>query len=205
MGGEQRTNNETLVQRIQAGERELIPELWAQVGRLVCGMAYKRVHATNGAGGVTVDDLQQAGFLGLLRALETFDPAAGCKFSTWLVYHVRAAFGAAQGHKIDPVDRAGSLDAPLDGCSDDPLALGDVIPDPGAAQALEGVGAWDSLHRAVAGLPEAQRAVIHCRYWLEQSTAEIAAAIGIPAAAVRKLEAAALRALRHPSVSRSLR
>ena len=151
-----------------------------------------------------MDDLRQAGFLGLLRALETFKPATGCKFTTWLVYHVRAAFGAAQGYKVNPVDRAGSLDAPLDSNADDPLVLGDTIPDPRAAQALEDVGIWDNLHRAVAGLPEAQRAVVFRRYWLEQSTAEIAAAIGIPAADVRKLEAAALRALRHPRNSRTL-
>ena len=196
--------NEELVQRIQAGERERIPALWAQVERLVHGMAYRRLRGTNGAGGVTVEDLEQAGFLGLLRALDTFNPAAGCKFTTWLVYHVRAAFGAAQGRKADPVDRAASLDAPLDDDAD-PLVLGDTIPDPGAAQAVERVGAWDNLHRAVAGLPDGQRAVIRRRYWMNQTTAEIVAATGIPAKDVRKLEGAAMRALRHPSVSRALR
>ena len=196
--------NEELVQRIQAGERERIPALWAQVERLVRDMAYKRLRGTNGAGGVTVEDLEQAGFLGLLRALDTFNPAAGCRFTTWLAYHVRAAFGAAQGRKADPVDRAASLDAPLDDDAD-PLVLGDTIPDPGAEQAMECVGVWDNLRGAVAGLPDGQRAVIRRRYWMGQTTAEIAAATGIPAKDVRKLEGAALRALRHPSVSRALR
>ena len=54
-----------------------INELWAQVRRLVLHMAHKRLRATSGTGGVTLDDLTQAGFLGFLRAVETFDPGAG--------------------------------------------------------------------------------------------------------------------------------
>ena len=70
---------------------------------------------------------------------------------------------------------------------------------------MEHVGAWDPLHKAVDGLPEAQRVVILRRYWLEQTTAEIAAATGQTEKEVRKLEAKAIRALRHPSISRALR
>ena len=40
---------------------------------------------------------------------------------------------------------------------------------------------------------------------MNQTTAEISTATGVPEKEVRKLEAAALRALRHPSVSRMLR
>ena len=40
---------------------------------------------------------------------------------------------------------------------------------------------------------------------MNQTTAEISAATGVPKKEVRKLEAAALRALRHPRVSRLLR
>ena len=80
-----------------------------------------------------------------------------------------------------------------------------MIPDPQATEALEGVGVWDTLHRAVEGLPEGQKEEIRRRYVLNQTTAEISTATGVPEKEVRKLEAAALRALRHPRISRGLR
>lgn len=141
-----------------------INELWTQVRRLVLHMAHKRLRATSGTGGVTLDDLTQAGFLGFLRAVETFDPGAGAKFSTWLVYYVRSAFDEAQGRRKSPLDLAVSLDAPIE--DDEPFTLSDLIADP---------------------------------------RAEIAAATGQTEKEVRKLEAKAIRALRHPSVSRALR
>lgn len=111
----------------------------------------------------------------------------------------------SEKQKRDPIFSAVSIDAPLDKGEGEPLTLADVIPDPHAAEALEGVGVWDTLHRAVNGLPEGQREEIRRRYWLNQTTAEISTATGTPEKEVRKLEAAALRALRHPSVSRMLR
>ena len=203
-------NREELVPRIQAGERELIPELWAQVRRLVLHMAHKRLRATNGAGGVTLDDLMQAGFLGFLEAVRAYDPSAGFRFTSYLTYPVKTAFSEAEGRrsekqKRDPIFFSVSIDVPLDEREGEPLTLADVIPDPQAEEALESVGVWDTLHRAVESLPEAQRVVILRRYWLEQTTAEIAAATGQTEKEVRKLEAKAIRALRHPSISRALR
>lgn len=203
-------NREELVPRIQAGERELIPELWAQVRRLVLHMAHKRLRATNGAGGVTLDDLMQAGFLGFLEAVRAYDPSAGFRFTSYLTYPVKTAFSEAEGRrsekqKRDPIFFSVSIDVPLDEREGEPLTLADVIPDPQAEEAVEHVGAWDPLHKAVDGLPGAQRVVILRRYWLEQTTAEIAAATGQTEKEVRKLEAKAIRALRHPSISRALR
>ena len=203
-------NREDLVPRIQAGERELIPELWAQVRRLVLHMAHKRLRATNGAGGVTLDDLMQAGFLGFLEAVRAYDPSAGFRFTSYLTYPVKTAFSEAEGRrsekqKRDPIFFSVSIDVPLDEREGEPLTLADVIPDPQAEEAVEHVGAWDPLHKAVDGLPGAQRVVILRRYWLEQTTAEIAAATGQTEKEVRKLEAKAIRALRHPSISRALR
>ena len=190
-------SNEELAVAIRAGERDKLMELWGQVRRLVHDMAYKRLRVTNGAGGVTLDDLMQAGFLGFLEAVRAYDPAAGFRFTAYLTYPVKTAFSEAEGRrsekqKRDPIFSAVSIDAPLDEGEGEPLTLADVIPDPRAAEALE-------------GLPEGQREEIRRRYWLNQTTAEISTATGVPEKEVRKLEAAALRALRHPSVSRMLR
>ena len=146
-------NREELVPRIQAGERELIPELWSQVRRLVLHMAHKRLRATNGAGGVTLDDLMQAGFLGFLEAVRAYDPSAGFRFTSYLTYPVKTAFSEAEGRrsekqKRDPIFFSVSIDVPLDEREGEPLTLADVIPDPQAEEALERVGVWDTLHRA---------------------------------------------------------
>ena len=42
------------------------------------------------SGSVAVDDLVQEGNLGLLRALETFDPNAGTRFLTYAVWWIRS-------------------------------------------------------------------------------------------------------------------
>ena len=151
-------SNEELAAAIQSGERDKLMELWGQVRRLVHDMAYERLRATNGAGGVTLDDLMQAGFLGFLEAVRAYDPSAGFRFTSYLTYPVKTAFSEAEGRrsekqKRDPIFSAVSIDAPLDEGEGEPLTLADVIPDPRAAEALEGVGIWDALHRAVEGLP----------------------------------------------------
>ncbi len=197
--------NEELALQIRAGERGKIMELWAQVRRFALWRA--RRWAAFGRG-VTVDDLEQEAFIALLDALERWREADGPLLSVYAL-RLKAAFTAATGRRtqrdrLDPLDRALSLEAPV-GDEDDTLTLADVIPDPQAAEALEGVGVWDTLHRAVEGLPEGQREEIRRRYWLNQTTAEIAADTGVPEKEVRKLEAAALKALRHPRVSRALR
>ena len=71
-------------------------ELWGQVRRLVHDMAYKRLRATNGAGGVTLDDLMQAGFLCFPEAVRAYDPSAGFRFSSYLTYPVKSAFSEAE-------------------------------------------------------------------------------------------------------------
>lgn len=199
-------SNEELALQIRAGKRDRLMELWAQVRRFALQQAHRWVYL--GRGGVTLEDLEQSAFLALLDALEGWRAEAG-QFLTWYGLRLKAAFTEATGQRtqrdrLDPLDRALSLEAPV-GDEDDTLTLADVIPDPQAAEALEGVGeVWDTLHRAVEGLPEGQREEIRRRYWMNQTTAEISVATGVPEKEVRKLEAAALRALRHPRVSKTL-
>lgn len=198
--------NEELARQIQQGERGLILSLWEQVRRFALQQA--RRWAYLGRGGVTMEDLEQAAFLALLDALEGWKSAEG-QFLTWYGLRLKSVFAEATGQRTqrdrkDPLDRALSLEAPV-GDEDDTLTLADVIPDPQAEAAMERIGVWDALYTAVEGLPAPQREELRRRYWLGQSTAEISAATGSTEQEVRKLEAAALRTLRHPRVSRSLR
>lgn len=150
-------SNEELAAAIQAGERNKLMELWGQVRRLVHDMAYKRLRATNGAGGVALDDLMQAGFLGFLEAVKAYDPAAGFRFTSYLTYPVKSAFSEAEGRrsekqKRDPIFSAVSIDAPLDKGEGEPLTLADVIPDPQAAEALDGIGSMGYPSQSRGGL-----------------------------------------------------
>ena len=199
--------NEELARQIQQGERGLILSLWEQVRRFALQQA--RRWAYLGRGGVTMEDLEQAAFLALLDALEGWKSAEG-QFLTWYGLRLKSAFTAATGQRtkrdqMDPLQSRISLDAPLTDREGNPFTLEDTIPDPQAEAAMERIGVWDALYTAVGGLPAPQREELRRRYWLGQSTAEISAATGSTEQEVRKLEAAALRTLRHPRVSRSLR
>lgn len=68
--------NEELVALIQSGERDKLPELWEQVERFVALQANKRHLLFNGLGGVEVEDLYQSGYIALVCAADTYDPAA---------------------------------------------------------------------------------------------------------------------------------
>ena len=201
--------NEELALQIRAGERGRITELWARVRRFALWRA--RRWAAFGRG-VTVDDLEQEAFIALLDALERWREADGPLLSVYAL-RLKAAFTAATGRRtqrdrLDPLDRALSLDAPL---NDDPDAdtLEAVVEDPAGAAAIEEAEAHSDhqqLHdHALGALPAEQREVVRRRYYRGQTVAEIATATGVPEKEVRKLEAAALRVLRHPRVSQVLR
>ena len=166
-------SNEELVVLIQSGERDRLIELWQQVRRMALKEAVR--WAAYHSNGVELDDLEQAGFIALMRAVDGFDPAAGAKFSTWYHRILLTEFEAATGRRTekrrrDPLDAAASLDAPITEDSDN-ISLGDIIPDPAAETAMENVDHWEdqrrlhaALEAAMATLPPELQAVIwrHC-------------------------------------------
>lgn len=113
---------------------------------------------------LTLDDLLQMGALGLYRAAETFDPAAGKAWSAWAVWYIqqefRAALGIKDGKPTSVHVGAVSLDAPLS--ADDPGGgtLGDMLPDESLPDIDEGLLLDDlqrSVREAVQGLQDAQQ------------------------------------------------
>lgn len=184
-------SNEELVALIQAGDRDRIVELWIQVRRMV----YQQAARWTGPNGTTMEDLTQAGFIAVLRAVDTYDPTKA-KFSTYLFQRLRAEFSAATGQhtkqaRLDPLQNAVSLDAPLtDG--DDSDTFADLIPDPAAEAAIEGMDVRLGVAAILAELLEDQQRAVRGKYWHDLTVD-------------KKTLNAAMKRLRHPDCSRRLK
>ena len=171
--------NEELVAKIQAGERDRLPQLWSQVGRFVAKRAnhimamYAAGYMAN-SGGVEFDDLYNSGYLALVAAVDTYQPEKGMKFISWFAFFVKTAFGNAGGwtsQKNDALRRAVSLDAPIDG-EDDSDPISQIVEDTGAAQDIQAVEdkifqeqLHAALERALQQLPDAEVEAIRGKYF----------------------------------------
>jgi RNA polymerase sigma factor (sigma-70 family) len=160
-------------------------------------------------------DLFNAGFFGLRRAAEKFDPSRGFRFSTyamhWIRHHVRRAVSdqgrtirlpvwyqeraRRLGHRLPPATL--SLDAPLRGneaegqCWLERLESGD---DPNAS--LNSSERQKILVQALAQLPERLRDIIVARFWGNETLAEIGQRHRLSRERIRQLEEEALDLLR---------
>ena len=185
-------NNEELAAMAQAGDREALLKLWTQVRRMV----YQQAMRWAGVGGTTLEDLEQAGFIAVLRAVDSYDPSRGTKFSTHLFQRLRAELSAATGYNskrswFDPLQNAVSLDAPLTD-DDDSDTFADLIPDPAAEAAIEGMDVRLGVAEVLAELPEDQQRAVRGKYWHDLTVD-------------KKTLNAAMKRLRHPDCSKRLR
>lgn len=178
-------SNEELARRIQNGETDLIPTLWEQVRRFIYREAYRRHRATEGLGGVEVDDLVQSGYIALVKAVASFQPDGEYAFLTYLGKQLKTSFAEAGGYrtsKRDPLNDADSLDAPL--TDDTDTTKGDMLADPVDQYEDAERRIWleqlrDALGKAMEDLPPEWREVLRRYYWDGQTLEEISAATGI--------------------------
>lgn len=202
------TTNEELAVMIQNGERDKLPELWAQVERFVRRQAYRRINQAGGFGGTTWEDLYQSGYIALVSAADSYNPSQGMAFIGWLDLALKTAFAEAGGYRSrkqgrDPLHRTGSLDAPLSDDDHDGATLADVIPAPDdpiadAEERIYNKQLHEALDAALRQLPPNEEFVIRAHYYQGRSLREIG-----PQAATTA--ARALDHLRPPTISRELR
>lgn len=210
-------SNEEIVSRIQAGEQELIGELWEQMCGLVKWKANHVMTALQGCPGrgVEYDDLYQSGYLAMVAAVESYDSEAGA-FSTWFMYHLKTAFAEATGYRtkkgqLEPLNNALSMDKPVSDEADSSL-FGDFIPDQIAAATMEAVEdqeyqkqLHDALEIALGAIPENCSEVLRLRYYQSMTLEECGGMLGVGYDKVKQIENKGIGILRRPKNAACLR
>ena len=193
--------NEELVELIQAGDKGLMESLWHKNRGLIAEHARK--YYDGGRADYDIEDLKQAGYLGLCEAVRTYQPERGAVFATFLSYslrrHMRSVIGI-RASKRDAALHAFSLDVSLDSDNDTTLAgflpaeddtEGEVV-EKGYKEYLRAV-----VRRAVVDMKKpAEREVIEEVYFNRQTKERFAEARGITIAWVNALLHSAYKSLR---------
>ena len=162
----------TLAEAARAGDRGARDDLVRESLRLVALRA-----RSLGLRGDALDEAMQAGTLGLIAAVDRFDPGRGCRLATYAWPWITAAIRATV--RADPPHRA--IDATDSGAAPEPP---------------------DDLRPALAHLPIRLAAVIRLRYRLDEpagpprSRNEVAMRLGLTVGQVRADEARAMAHLR---------
>ena len=207
------TDNETLVQMIQSGDREAVLPLWKGVERYVQKRANRVANVLNGRCGVTEEDLVQCGFEAMMKAVNSYKPDRGAKFVTYLGFYLKTAFAEAAGYRTqagEAFQRFASLDMPL---SDEPDAdtLREIIEDPAAAEDFEDAEQkiWNeqlraAIEKALADLPDEESEAVR-RHTMNGETLEtIAQTSSVSEREIENREKRAIRKLRKPKYAKEL-
>lgn len=222
-------SNEELVELIQQGETDRLPELWAQVEGLARYHANRYTKAIT-RGGVDTnrgelfeDFFYGCGWPALVAAVETFNPDAGGAFSTWYSYYfkrevyrlrgwrwrVDAKTGQGGTVELDAMGRAMSLNTPLSN-DRDAGELQDIVADPAdcyedADRCIYLEQLHEALESALNTMPDELSDTLRRRFYDGQTLAEVSEDVHINPENVRMRESKALRCMRHPRVTRVLR
>lgn len=211
-------SNEELVAEIQAGATERMSELWEQVEGLIKWKANRIMTVLEGCPGrgVEFEDLYQSGYLAMVAAVDTYDPAAGGTFSTWLMYHLKTAFAEATGYRTqkgrqEPLNNYLSLDTPLTDDTDSD-SLMDLIADPSGQNGI--ISAEDALYReqlhdvmeeALSAIPEQYADALRLRYYDGLSLNRAGEVRGVRGERIRAMENKGIRLLRRSQIACYLR
>ena len=174
-------SNEELATAIQAGESDLMDQLWKQCFGFIRQKAMKWARAFQNRSDFDADDLIQAGYIALCEAVRRFKSERGM-FLTMLGMCLKKEFAIAAGCRTsrkEPLNYAMSLDAPAYNDEDSKTTVGENIPfdDPGFEDVEEFMFNQylsDVLQQAMGQLPEKQRMAIELHYLYGKTYEQIA-------------------------------
>lgn len=132
--------NEELAVLAKQGDKDAMERLWYQVERLVRMKAYRRMPDDGSTRKYDVDDLMQAGFIGMVKAVGDFEKESGHTFNTYLTYHLKSAFAEVTGTRStrrDALLTAVSINVPIGSFDGDDCILADTIKDSEAGNEIE--------------------------------------------------------------------
>ena len=159
--------------------------------------------------GENMDDLFQVGCIGLIKAIDNFDPAQQVRFSTYRAMQSREELEKQLGREptveeiaqktglprrevsaaLESVVEPLSLEEPVYADGGDAVYVIDQVRDP------DGEDSWISglqFRQTVAGLTPREKRIMELRYLKGKTQMEVAQEIGISQAQVSRLEKAAL-------------
>jgi len=220
--------NEELVQAIQGGERDRLPELWEQVQKLAryWSNRYARATVVNGQDTNSrelFEDFFQCGYIAMIAAVETFDSAAGGSFSSWYSLYMRREVRNLMGWRSRPDPKTGesvtvisdamayasSLDAPI-GDDLDGKTLEDTILDTedqyeDADRRIFNEQLHNALDDALGTLPDEESTAIRGTYYDGLTLRKMAERDGVTLERVRQRQAKGLRHIRQGKMMKRLR
>ena len=107
--------------------------LYEQNKGLLYSMALRYAEACERDRAVSVEDLEQAGVLGLARAADTWREDCGKTWASWAAWHIRReidmALGTWNGASRRTDVGADALDGPLPRQAGEALTLGEALPE----------------------------------------------------------------------------
>src|SRR5437588_3595147 len=152
--------------------------------------------------GEPLDDLIQVASVGLLKAVDRFDPDRGLEFSTYAtptIGEIAERAGASEEEVLEAMEagrayRFASLDAPGAAGDDDNQSLVSQLgkDDP----LLTGIEHRVALSPLIAELPRREQVILHLRFFEGLTQSEIAGRLGISQMHVSRLLARSLAKLR---------
>ena len=191
-------SNEELAVLAKQGDRGATAALWEQTYRLIFSLMGKYYPLCANCG-IEPDDLRQAGYFAMTRAVNAYDPDKPFLFTTYLGAHVsnvaRETLGFIGRSGLPPVCR--SLSEPLDM---EGITLEDTITDPDAAAQFERVEdeaynaqLHDALEECFGRLTQEQADVLRERFYQGKAVSDMATERGVPPHSIRTAVGKSLR------------
>lgn len=191
--------NEELAVRIQAGEQNLMGELWEQnIGLfyLKANSLYTRLRERCDASGVEFDDLLQTCYFALCDAVQAYKADGEYNVMSYIKFPLKNHFRSLLGirtSKRDALNESNSLDEPI-GDDGDTTRL-EMLTDPNSGEPYEAVvdnvfqsELRDTLEKSISKLSERRAAVVHSRYFEGKTFEEVAVEMNVSGQMIQHLE-----------------